>query len=90
MKRLWLFVMVIFWVTIMEKAFVAEKHNFYSQYNQDKFIYENFFHNKKEGVFIDIGAYDGLMLSNSKFFEDTMNWTGICIEPEYFMKQTDF
>jgi len=55
--------------------------NYKSQYNQDRFLNENFFHNKKGGVFIDIGAHDGVSLSNSYFFEKELNWEGMCIEP---------
>jgi len=36
---------------------------------------------KRDGIFIDIGAFDGMEDSNSLFFEETRNWTGICIEP---------
>lgn len=50
-----------------------------SQYGQDKFLNENFFHSKKNGVFVDIGAHDGVELSNS-FFYEKIGWTGICIE----------
>jgi FkbM family methyltransferase len=53
---------------------------YYSQFNQDKII-NVLLENKKEGVFIDIGAYDGITYSNSYFFETTKNWTGICFEP---------
>jgi FkbM family methyltransferase len=61
---------------------------FYSQYNQDKFIYENFFMGKENGVFIDIGACDGVDLSNTLFFEKNFNWTGVCIEPlEYYFNK---
>lgn len=35
---------------------------------------------KTNGFFIDIGAYDGVAISNTKFLED-MGWDGICIEP---------
>lgn len=54
--------------------------NFYSQYEQDKWLYENYFKEKKDGVFLEIGADDGIDKSNTKFFED-IGWTGICIEP---------
>lgn len=55
---------------------------FYSQYNQDKIIYENFFSGKKDkGFFLEIGADDGIRFSNCKFFEETLNWDGIAIEP---------
>lgn len=52
----------------------------YSQYEQDKYI--NDILKKDSGIFIDIGAYDGVELSNSCFFERERNWTGICVEPQ--------
>lgn len=52
-----------------------------SQVGQDKFLNEHFFHNKKDGVFIDIGAYDGVTHSNTYFFEKELGWKGICFEP---------
>jgi len=53
---------------------------FYSQFQQDEFIYKKYFQNKKNGFFIDIGAYDGETDSNSLFFEN-IGWNGVCIEP---------
>jgi FkbM family methyltransferase len=55
--------------------------NFYSQYKQDIFVYETFFKNKDTpGVFLEIGADDGVRFSNCKFFEETLKWTGLAIE----------
>lgn len=54
---------------------------FYSQYGQDKWLYNNYFKNKTDGFFLEIGADDGIDKSNSYFFEKYMNWSGICIEP---------
>lgn len=54
---------------------------FYSQYGQDKWLYENYFKNKQKGFFMEIGADDGVDKSNTKFFEETLEWNGICIEP---------
>jgi FkbM family methyltransferase len=48
---------------------------------QDKYLNEEVFKNKKGGVFVDIGAYDGVSLSNTYFFEKEMGWSGVCIEP---------
>ena len=45
--------------------------------NQAKFILDLFGHH---GVFIDIGAYDGLEGSNTYLLEN-YGWSGICIEP---------
>lgn len=55
--------------------------NYFSQFNQDKFLNEVVFSNKKNGFFIDIGAHDGVSYSNSLFFERFNNWSGICVEP---------
>ena len=54
---------------------------YYSQYGQDKFLDDVFFLHKKNGFFIDIGAHNGITLSNTYFFEKKMGWRGICIEP---------
>lgn len=56
------------------------KDNFYSQESQDKYLFENHFKNKTEGIFIDIGAHNGISYSNTKFFEE-LGWKGICVEP---------
>jgi FkbM family methyltransferase len=54
---------------------------FFSQVGQDRFLFENFFRGKRNGVFVDIGAYDGVKFSNSLFFERALGWSGLCIEP---------
>ena len=54
---------------------------YYSQVGQDKFLNEKYFKNKKNGIFIDVGAHDGITGNNSYFFEKELGWTGICIEP---------
>lgn len=52
---------------------------FYSQSGQDEWV-NQLFNGKREGTFLDIGAYDGLESSNTAFFEKELAWTGICIE----------
>ena len=54
---------------------------YYSQCQEDIFLNENIFKNKKNGVYIELGALDGILFSNTKFFEDSLNWNGILIEP---------
>jgi len=39
------------------------------------------FENKRNGVFIELGAFDGLTQSNTAFFEFYREWTGLLIEP---------
>jgi FkbM family methyltransferase len=52
-----------------------------SQIGQDKFIDE--FFEKKEGLtFLDIGAHDGVSISNTYFLEKQRNWNGICVEAQ--------
>jgi FkbM family methyltransferase len=53
----------------------------YSQCGEDIFLYENYFKNKKGGRFIELGALDGLLYSNTKLFEDFFQWEGVLIEP---------
>lgn len=54
---------------------------YYSQKGQDKFVNEFIFFNKPQGFFIEIGANNGINFSNTYFFEKTLNWQGICVEP---------
>lgn len=53
---------------------------YYSQSNQDKWVNE-ILKGKKNGYFVDVGAYDGIQTSNTYFFEQFLDWSGICIEP---------
>ena len=50
---------------------------FYSQYDQDKIVYEMFFKNKKNGTFVEIGASGQ---SNCYFFEKNLGWDGLAID----------
>jgi FkbM family methyltransferase len=53
---------------------------YYSQWEQDKWINENIFKNKTKGTFVEVGASDGIIASNTYFFEK-LGWRGLCIEP---------
>lgn len=37
--------------------------------------------NKCEGVFVDIGANDGVTISNTCFLEKELGWSGVAVEP---------
>lgn len=52
-----------------------------SQCEQDKILNQFFFKSKTNGVFVDIGAHDGISYSNTYFFEKALHWKGICFEP---------
>jgi len=57
-----------------------DKNSFKSQYEQDKVLLY-FIGDKKNGFFIELGALDGLIISNSYFFEKELGWNGVLIEP---------
>lgn len=69
--------------------FLNHQHNahkiilnkFYGQKGEDKYLYNTFFKNVKNKNYIELGAMDGINSSNTKFFEDTLGWTGVLIEP---------
>ncbi len=52
----------------------------YSQYGQDEIV-DSILKEKTNGVYVDIGAHDGVSFSNSYFFEEERDWTGVCFEP---------
>ena len=54
--------------------------DYFSQFGQDKYIYETFFYGKKDGVIVEIGASDPVEFSNSLFFEN-LGWGGVLVEP---------
>jgi len=73
---------MLFKILTIVLCFSLNMHaKYYSQYNQDRFINEQFIHNKQHGFFVDIGAHDGSTYSNTYFFEKELNWKGICFEP---------
>ncbi|WP_386679242.1 FkbM family methyltransferase [Loktanella sp. R86503] len=51
-----------------------------SQSGQDQAV-ERILQGKRGGVFVDIGAYDGLTGSNSLYFEKYLGWSGTLVEP---------
>jgi len=58
-----------------------------SQANQDYWIYGEAFNEFENGYFLDVGAHDGVYLSNTFLLEKRYKWKGICIEanPETFL-----
>jgi hypothetical protein len=51
-----------------------------SQCGQDLYVLEKLNY-KKNGFFVELGASDGIQLSNTYILEKDLNWTGILIEP---------
>lgn len=55
--------------------------NYKSQMGQDKILDSQLFNQKRNGVFVEVGALDGISGSNTYFFEKERDWKGILIEP---------
>lgn len=61
---------------------LSKKKVFYSQQGEDLFVFRNFINQRRsDGVFVELGAYNGVRYSNTKFFEDELDFSGILIEP---------
>jgi FkbM family methyltransferase len=54
---------------------------FYSQDNQDRFLENYIFKGYKNGIYVDVGAHDGVTINNTLYFQKNNNWKGINIEP---------
>lgn len=65
----------VYWVVEQEPVI-----KYYSQINQDKDIID-FYKNKTNGYFVDVGAHDGTWFSNTRMLEESYNWKGVCAEP---------
>lgn len=59
-----------------------QKHQvkYQGQFDQDKWVNENIFKNRRNGTFLDIGAHKGIGGNNTYFFEYQLGWKGLCIE----------
>jgi FkbM family methyltransferase len=58
---------------------------FYSQHGEDYLLWQVLGVERSHGYFVDVGAFDGIHLSNSYSFERA-GWSGICVEahPGFF------
>lgn len=63
---------------------------YYHDLFNDRFINEYVFNGKKNGYFVEIGALDGKVCSQTHFLEKAKNWNGIVVEPNSFWHQNLF
>lgn len=59
------------------------KMSYHSQSNEDRQFYEKYFKNKLNGIYVELGALDGIKYSNTFLFENYLGWSGILIEGGY-------
>ncbi len=69
------------------KTFKKYKVRYDCQINNLNEIYKKLFGYKNNGIFVEVGAYDGERWSNTSFLAD-IGWDGIYIEPikEYYLR----
>lgn len=60
---------------------LADQHPQWSQ-GYEELIIRDFFGDKKEGVFVDVGCYLPRELSTTYYLEDRLQWTGIGIDAQ--------
>ncbi len=58
---------------------------FHAEYGQDRWLAEGIFRGKRDGVFVEFGALDGLLDSNSLYFEEECGWRGLLAEPNPYL-----
>jgi FkbM family methyltransferase len=66
------------------RVFKQPRHKpgvYWGQKGEDRHIHKTYFPTLQNGTFLEMGALDGITYSNTKFFEDTLNWSGVLIEP---------
>jgi FkbM family methyltransferase len=57
---------------------------FSGQGAEDRFTFEHFFSKEpflRNGTFVEMGAVDGVLYSNTLFFERILGWSGLLVEP---------
>lgn len=59
---------------------VEQQQRSYAQYGQDRYVVDRLLKGMRNGKFLEIGAFDGLTLSNTALLELDYDWSGICIE----------
>lgn len=74
-----LFLILIFVYYLYNRVEGFQNISNYSQIKQDLKVL-SFYDNKRNGFFIEIGANDGINLSNTYLLEKDFDWNGICVE----------
>lgn len=52
----------------------------YGQVGQDLWVIGEVFNGRRGGYFVDVGADDGIAISNTFLLEAQYGWTGVCVE----------
>lgn len=71
-------------LNIQSKVMNFTKWEFFSQLKEDRIYLMEYFWTKEmgvlwNGIFLEVGALDGISFSNTASFEKNLNWTGVLI-----------
>ena len=69
------------WLTDLIKLNKVKDSEFNGQFLEDKWIIENI-ELPEKGFFVDVGGCYPRFINNTYYFEKTLNWDGISIEPD--------
>ncbi len=64
----------------LARDFLHAKEIYRSQAGQDFWVLGEVFDQKRNGFYLDIGAHDGIRISNTYVLETRYGWEGICVE----------
>jgi hypothetical protein len=51
-----------------------------SQFGEDAWLYNALFHEKRNGFYVEMGAMNGVDISNTRWFQQAAGWRGLLIE----------
>jgi FkbM family methyltransferase len=53
-----------------------------NSYSEEEWCIRDFFNDRRDGFFVDVGANDYRVTSNTYYLDTVLNWKGIAIEPQ--------
>jgi FkbM family methyltransferase len=53
-----------------------------NSYSEEEWCIRDFFNDRKDGFFVDVGANDYKVTSNTYYLDTVLNWKGIAVEPQ--------
>ena len=65
-------------IKLLETKYQGERHSA----NSEEWIVRDFFADKRDGVFVDVGANHYQRYSNTYYLETELGWSGIAVEPQ--------
>jgi len=72
---------------VYSTAYTEPYDNCYHDLYNDLFYKNVVFKNKSNGYYVEVGALDGVVNSQSFIFEKVLGWDGIIVEPNPFWKE---